>query len=331
MVNKVNKLLGTRYPILSAPMGGVAGGQLAAAVSNSGGAGLVGVSYGNEEFIDSELPIAARSRGVWGAGLVMFTFDKAPHLLDSVLSHRPPLVALSFGNAAQTNKYVAAIQRENLLAAVQVHDTDRAQEAAAAGADVIIAQGSEAGGHHKDRATFPLIPAVADALNGQIPLVAAGGIADGRGLAAALALGADGVMIGTRFAAAAEALTSPSFTDSLINGHSRDLLDTRAFDIIRSIPWPPQYTARALGNDFSRTWFGHEDELADHAATLVDAWSQSVSDDDVTQRPLFAGENIDLITSVQPAAQIIESMITQACSVLDALGTTEFRNALPAH
>ena len=310
-------------------MGGVAGGALAAAVADAGGAGLVGVSYGNADFISNELPKAAASSGVWGAGLVMFTFDDNPALLDLVLAYRPRLVVLSFGDEEQTRRYVKAVHDENITVGVQIHDVTQAVAAADAGTDLIIAQGAEAGGHHNDRSTLPLIPAVVDALDRSVPVAAAGGIADGRGLAAAMALGADGVMIGTRFAAASEALTSPNFRAALLASSSGSLINTHVFDIVRSIPWPKQYTARSIANQFTDKWADAENDLAEHAESLIDEWTAAVAADDATQRALFAGENIDLITGIMPAADIITSLITDAGSILESLGPSSLAEPLP--
>lgn len=178
---KLTELLGIDHPVVSAPMGSVSGGRLAAAVTQAGGLGLVGVSYGDPTFIDEHVAHVAERGGVWGVGCVMFTFDERPGLWDKVLGYAPPVIALSFGDAAQVRRYVESAARSGAQVVVQVHDTEQAATALQAGASVLVVQGSEAGGHHKTQSTLPLVPAVLDITQGTVPVVAAGGFADGRG------------------------------------------------------------------------------------------------------------------------------------------------------
>jgi len=316
----LTELLGITDPIVSAPMGGVSGGALAAAVTAAGGLGLVGVSYGDREFISTHLPEAAHGGGVWGAGLVMFTFDERPCLLEQVLSHAPPVVALSFGDADQTTRYVKRCRESGAHVLVQVHDLEQASHAVDAGASAVIAQGSEAGGHHAARATFPFLPAVADLLDGRVPLIAAGGIADGRGLAAALALGADGVMVGTRFAASSQSLATPGFRTELVAAQTADTMNTRAFDVVREIPWGRAYQARAIANAFAVEWAGRDDELAARAREIEPDWTSAVARDDVTQRAMFAGEIVDLVNDILPAGDIVRLIADEASEAMRSLG-----------
>jgi nitronate monooxygenase len=188
------------YPIVSAPMGNVAGGHLAAAVSNAGALGLVGGGYGDSEWLRTELSTArSETKRPWGVGLI--TWHATREILDLALSYEPHAFMLSFGDPGP---FVPAIKEAGCTLICQVQDVEDGNAAKAAGADIIVAQGTEAGGHGADRSTLPLVPAVVDAV-APTPVLAAGGIADGRGLAAALMLGAQGALIGTRFYAAIEA------------------------------------------------------------------------------------------------------------------------------
>ncbi|MFE5580850.1 NAD(P)H-dependent flavin oxidoreductase [Kitasatospora sp. NPDC056531] len=316
---KLTELLGIDHPVVCAPMGGVTGGRLAGAVTAAGGLGLVGVSYGDPAFIDEHLPQAAETGGVWGVGCVMFTFDERPGLWDKVLGYAPPVVELSFGSATQVQKYVASATEAGSKVVVQVHDPAQAAIALRAGAHVIVAQGAEAGGHHASRATLPLIPAVLDVTRGQVPVVAAGGFADGRGLAAALALGADGVMMGTRFAATEESMASPGFRSHLVSASTADTVNTRSFDVVRGIPWDQVYTARAVVNDFTRTWTGRDAELASRRGEIEPAWNTAVARDDTTQRAMLVGENLDQIQDIRPAAQVVHSVVADAERIISGL------------
>ena len=188
------------HPLVLAPMAGVPGGMLAAAVSNAGGLGLVG-GYGEPSWLKRELrTVAGSTSKPWGGGLI--TWAAREDIVRLALSCRPAAVFLSFGDPA---RFASLIRQAGTRLICQVHDVAGARQAAAAGADVIVAQGVDAGGHGSRRSALPLVPAVADAVS-PVPVLAAGGIADGRGVAAALMLGAQGAVLGTRFCATPEAL-----------------------------------------------------------------------------------------------------------------------------
>ncbi|MEU1480954.1 nitronate monooxygenase [Streptomyces sp. NPDC005760] len=316
---KLTELLGIEHPVVCAPMGSVSGAELTTAVTRAGGLGLVGVSYGDAAFIDEHVARAAESGGVWGVGCVMFTFDERPGLWDKVLGYAPPVIALSFGDAEQVRRYVGSAAESGAHVVVQVHDTEQAAVALQAGASVLVAQGAEAGGHHKKLATLPLVPAVVDLAQGMVPVVVAGGVADGRGLAAALALGADGVMMGTRFALTEESMGTAGFKASLVSAATADTVDTRAFDVVRGIPWDEMYQARSVGNAFTREWTGRDAELAARRAEVEPAWAAAVARDDTAQRALFAGEVIGLVQDVRPAASVVRDTVAEAETILRGL------------
>lgn len=316
---KLTELLGIDHPVICAPMGSVSGGRLAAAVTRAGGLGLVGASYGDAAFIDEHLAQAARGGGVWGVGCVLFTFDERPGLWEKVLDYAPPVIALSFGSAEQVRRYVSSAAESGARTVVQVHDPGLAAVAVAAGASVLVAQGAEAGGHHKSRATLPLVPAVLDAIAGAVPVVAAGGVADGRGLAAALALGADGVMMGTRFAATEESMATAGFKATLVSAPASATVDTRAFDVVRGIPWDEVYRARTVSNDFTRRWAGRDDELKARRAEVEPEWHAAVARDDTRERAMFAGEVLDLIDDIPSAASIVHGTVADAEAILARL------------
>ena len=193
-----------------------------------------------------------------------------------------------------------------------------AKEAAQIGADVVIAQGTEAGGHGADRSLFALLPAVVDAVS-PIPVVAAGGVADGRGLAAALVMGACGVLVGTRFYATQEALGHSHAKTLLVRSSGDATLRTRVFDIVRRIDWPEPFTGRALQNEFTRAWSGREEELA-RRPDEVDRYAQAARAGDFDTAVLWAGEGVDLIHEIVPARKIVEDMVSEAEASLDRVG-----------
>jgi nitronate monooxygenase len=249
-------LVFVQHPIVSAPMGGSAGGALAAAVSNGGGLGLVGGGRGERDWLDRELTlVAGHTSRPWGVGFLTWAVDLTS--IARALEHRPSAVMLAFGDPGP---FADRIRGAGALLIVQVTDLDEAQRAVDVGADVIVAQGCEAGGHGGRRATLPLVPVVVD-LAAPVPVLAAGGIADGRGLAAALVLGAAGALLGTRFQASLEALVPAEVSKALIDARGDDTERNQVLDIARDGAWPDRYTARTLRNRFLDQWRDNEDAL----------------------------------------------------------------------
>ncbi len=306
----LTRLLGIEHPILLAPMGSAAGGKLAAAVTSAGGLGLVGSGYANAATVRKELAEAGNTRV--GVGFILWALDKNPAALDVALDARPAAIMLSFGDPSP---FIARIRDAGCKIICQVQTLAQAKQAAAAGADVIIAQGRDAGGHSgTTRGTMGLVPAVVDAV-APVPVVAAGGIADGRGLAAALALGAAGVSMGTRFTASRESLWDQAMKAATLAAGGDQTEQTRVFDIVRGAPWPAIYPGRALRNAFSARWNGHEDELAADQQAQEKAVLAAASDD-FSARVVWAGEGVDLIDDVPSAAEIIERIVAQAAETL---------------
>jgi nitronate monooxygenase len=306
----LTRLLGIEHPILLAPMGSAAGGRLAAAVTNAGGLGLVGSGYANADAIRKELTEAGNTRV--GVGFILWALEKNPAALDVALDARPAAVMLSFGDPTP---FTVRIKDVGCKIICQVQTLAQAKQAAAAGADVIIAQGRDAGGHSGvTRGTMGLVPAVVDAV-APIPVVAAGGIADGRGLAAALALGAAGVSMGTRFTASRESLWDQAMKDASLAAGGDDTQQTRVFDVVRGAPWPAIYPGRALRNSFSAQWDGREDALAADQPEQEKVYLAAANNDFAT-RVVWAGEGVDLVNEILAASEIIERVIAQAVATL---------------
>ncbi len=260
ITTRLTERLGVRHPILLAPMDVVADGRLAAAVSHAGGFGIIGGGYGDAAWLTREMDAAGDARV--GVGFITWSLSRQPHLLDLVLERRPPAVMLSFG---EVQPHAGRIKAAGALLLCQVQTVDQARQVIAHGADVLIAQGAEAGGHGMSRGTLALVPAVVD-VAGDIPVAAAGGIADGRGLAAALMLGADGVLIGTRFYASQEAAALATAKDRLVAASGDATIRSVLFDIVRRNVWPAPYTGRVLANSFTERWRGRELDLLQRQA-----------------------------------------------------------------
>ncbi len=306
----LTRLLGITHPILLAPMGSAAGGRLAAAVTHAGGLGLLGSGYADAAAVTRELVAAGNARV--GVGFITWALDAKPEALRVALDARPAAIMLSFGDPMP---YVAAIRDAGSKIICQVQTLGEAEQAVRLGVDVIIAQGRDAGGHSgTTRGTMGFVPAVVD-LAGSIPVVAAGGIADGRGLAAALSLGAAGVSMGTRFTATRESLWDEAMKSRVIEAGADQTAQTRVFDIVRGAPWPAQYPGRALRNDFYRRWHGQEESLEAARADTEKSYLGTRPDDYAT-RVVWAGEGVDLVRDAPSAAQVIERIVAEAASVL---------------
>ena len=288
----------------------VAGGALAAAVSRAGGLGLIGGGYGDPEWIDEQFAAAGGERV--GIGFITWSAAQNPAVMAAALRHQPSAVMLSFGDPMT---FAADIRAAGALLICQCQSLDHVRAALDAKADIVVAQGSEAGGHGANRGTFTLVPEVADFLartSPDTPLVAAGGIADGRGLAAALALGADGVLIGTRLCAATESLVKPLHKQAILESGGDGTLRTHLPDIVRALPWPPEFTARVQRNEFVNRWSGREAELAEQIDVEGPRYLQAFAEGDPDNTAVWFGEAAGLIDAVEPAATIVERMVTEA-------------------
>ena len=295
------ELLGLRLPIALAPMGGSAGGALTAAVSNAGGLGLLGGGNGDRDWLARELPIVTGGTDrPWGVGFQ--SWSAARGTVEWALEYQPSAVMLSFGDP---RPLAGPVRESEALLIIQVTDLAEARQAADAGADVIVAQGTEAGGHGARHgwSTLPFVPVVAD-LVAPVPVLAAGGIADGRGVAAALALGAVGALVGTRFLATGEALLDPAAKKAIIEAAGEDTERNCVLDIARGSSWPRAYTARTLAHPFLDQWRGGEDELAASPRVRTD-YDRGVQAGDLPPQPVWASQAVDLITDLPSAAEVV--------------------------
>lgn len=235
--------MGIDVPIVNAPMGGAAGGRLAAAVSNAGGLGMIGMgSSATAGQLSAELAALDGLGRPFGIGLVHWVMTDQPELLQTALAARPALLSVSFGDEFH---WVRRAHAAGVPVTTQVATVDAARRAADAGVDVLVARGAEGGGHGEPvMGTLPLLAGVLDAVD--VPVLAAGGISSARGVAAVLAAGAAGAWLGTVFATCAEALTGPAPRDALLAASGEDTTLTREFDIAAGYRWPPSIPERVL-------------------------------------------------------------------------------------
>jgi nitronate monooxygenase len=305
--NRLTQTLGIEHPILLAPMDLVSGGRLAAAVSHAGGLGMLGGGYGDGDWIEREWARAGNAR--IGCGFITWSLAKRPGLLQRLLAdRRPAAVMLSFGDP---RPFAPLIHESGARLICQVQNVAQAREALEARADVIVAQGAEAGGHGQSESLFTLLPQIVDACP-STPVVAAGGIADGRGLAAAMAFGAEGAMMGTRFYASEEAEGHPEAKRRIVAAGGNATARSIVFDITRGNRWPAPYTGRVLRNAHLDRWLGREDELEARADEIARDYAAARERGDFDVAPVIAGEASALIHDIAPAGEIVTRVIEQA-------------------
>lgn len=294
-----------RYPIIGAPMAYVGRGRLAHAVSQAGGLGMFGIgSTESTDFLAREAEIARGPEDLrFGIGLHGWAVERRPELLQAALEARPFLISISFGSPAT---YVQSVHERGILLATQVHSKAEAVQAVDAGVDIIVVQGAEAGGHTGQQvSTLPLLQTVLEAV--AVPVLAAGGIASPRGVAAALAAGAEGVWVGTCLLASPECENTEQARTRIVEAAETDTVLTRAFDVAQGLAWPAHYPGRALRNRFTEQWHEHVAALPE-VQEARQQLAQAVANKDYDLAFIYAGEGVGLVKRQQPASEVIRSL-----------------------
>lgn len=323
MRTALTELLGIEAPIVLAPMGGAVTPALAAAVSNAGGLGTLPLSHSTPGEVGSIVAeMTALTDRPFGVNLIL-EWDQRERLT-AALEAGAPVISLFWGDVADL---VPEIHDAGAVVLVSVGSVDEAARAVAAGADVIVAQGWEAGGHVRGTVTtFALVPRVVDTVD-PVPVVAAGGIADGRGLAAVLMLGAAGAWVGTRFLAARESSIHDDYRQRVLEAAETDTYYGDLFDG----GWPDA-PHRVLRNSTVEAWEaagrpapgerpGEEDDIAARAdgspiKRYASATPHVSTNGDIEALPNWAGQGVGLVTRVQPAAEIVQELVVDAERIL---------------
>ncbi len=306
----LTRLLGIRHPIISAPMAGISGGELAGAVSEADGLGMIGVGSATPLDWIADQAKLARKRGPFGVGLMGWALEDRPELLEATLAAEPVVVAISFGDPAP---YAKQVRDAGSLLMSQVQDSEKAERAVEAGVDVLVAQGTDAGGHTGSVGTMPLLQRVLEIGEAaDKPVLAAGGIATGRGVAGALAMGASGAWIGTRFCAAREALGDEEAKRRILEARETGTVHTRVFDLTQGIPWPEEFPGRALRNSFTQRWHGSEEELQAELASAAAGFKEARNRGDYSEAYIYAGQSAGLVHDLSPAGELVERLVAEA-------------------
>jgi NAD(P)H-dependent flavin oxidoreductase YrpB (nitropropane dioxygenase family) len=311
---RICELFGIEHPIVLGGMGTATSPALVAAVSETGGLGVLGASQQDPAGVARD---AAAIRALTGKpfGLNLLLFRDRPGQYDALLAARPRVVSTAWPNLEQN--LADYVKRAHAIGALSMHmisTVAEAKAAARAGVDVIVAQGTEGGGHVGVMGTMPLVPMVVSAV-APIPVLAAGGVADGRGLAAALALGADGVLLGTRFLASDEAPIAKGFKQAILESDGHDTLVTDIPDVASGQVWPGAYV-RVRRNRFIEEWLGRGNELRRRRADVSTQLRQAAQAGDPDRGAIMIGQTAGLIDRVEPAAEVVQQISQEAESIL---------------
>ena len=311
---RICALLGIEHPIVLGGMGTATSPELVAAVSTAGGLGVLGATRQNpEELARDAAAIRAATTRPFGLNLLLFM--ERPGQYEALLAARPKVISTAWAALEQDlGGYVARAHAVGALAMHMISTVAEAKVAARAGADIIVAQGTEGGGHIGLMGTMPLVPMVVSAV-APIPVLAAGGVADGRGLAAALALGADGVLLGTRFLATDESPIAKGFKQAILDSDGHDTLVTDIPDVASGNTWPGAYV-RVRRNRFIEEWMGRDNELRRRRAEVSAQLRQAAQAGDPDRGAVMIGQTAGLIDRIEPAADLVRQISRDAEAIL---------------
>ena len=308
MENKICKLLGIEYPVIQGGMAWVATAELAAAVSNAGGLGLIAAGGAPADVVREQIKKARTLTDKPFGVNVMLMSPFADEVMQVVIEEKPAVVATGAGNPG---KYIDALKEAGIKILPVIASVAMAKKMEKSGADAIIAEGTEAGGHIGELTTMVLVPQVVDAVS--VPVIAAGGIADSRGTAAAFALGADGIQVGTRFICSTECIAHENYKNAVLKAKDRDAVVTG-----RSTGAP----VRALKNKLTREYERLEKANAsfDEIEQLgVGGLRRAFAEGDTDMGSLMAGQSAAMVSEILPCSEIIKDLLKNVKSIADGI------------
>lgn len=311
---RVCEIFGIERPVFLGGMGSVNAPEMVAAVSEAGGLGALGCSLLTAEEVRAGAARIGELTGKpFGLNFLIFIPNEAGFA--AALEARPAVMAFAWPRPEQDLRpFFDRAHEAGCKVTFMTGEVAEARRGAEAGADVIIAQGVEAGGHVSWMATMALVPMVVDAV-APVPVLAAGGIADGRGLAAALALGADGVLLGTRFLASEESPLHANFKRAILESNGHDTVLTEIPDIASGRVWPGAM-ARARRNRFVERWAGREWDLRQHRSEAWETIQAARAAGDAEEAYLLIGQDAGLIEDLPPAGELVRRIADEAEEIL---------------
>jgi nitronate monooxygenase len=312
---RLTEMYGLRYPIAGAAMANHSGANLAAAVSEAGGLGGFGaINPGGPDWVRAQVrAIRERTDRPFVTGFITSFIDFMEPNFEAALAERVPLIMLSFGDP---RPYAARAKAAGIPVCCQVQTLEGARWALEAGSEFIVAQGNDGGGHSGLLNTLPILSMVLG-MAGDTPVLAAGGIADGRSLAAVLAAGAEGAIVGTALLATPEATEVPdAFKQLIVESDGEDTVLTEVFDIISGNPWPSGVAERVRRSRTIDEWNGRERELQDKRQAVRESLTEGQARKDPEVTPVLMGQSAAFVPAVRPAAQVIQTICDDAEALL---------------
>ena len=312
---RFTELLNLDYPIMSAPMSNHSGGQLAAAVSEAGGLGTFG---GTNEFgpvwLREQIAfVRGQTDRPFGVGFITQLIEYNTANIEIALEERVPVFIFSF---ADPDPWAGRAKDAGSVAICQVQSLDLAQQAVDAGADILLAQGNEAGGHTGETNLLPLLVDLVERYP-SIPVLAAGGITSGRALAGAIAAGAEGASLGTAFLATPEAVEVPAtFKERIVQSDGQDTIFTRLYDLLGTRPWPDRIAGRVYRNRLVREWDGRDAEVLANREELASDVAAARASGDPELSAVYMGQGAGHIDAIRPAAEVMNDICYGAESIL---------------
>jgi enoyl-[acyl-carrier protein] reductase II len=317
MRTRLTELLDIEHPVMLAGMGGVSYNRLVAAVSEAGGFGCLGAStMRGDEMVDEIRAVKAQTSKPFGVDLLTAASRDLAAQVQQLIDEGASVFVAGLGVPRDV---VELCHKHGVLVVNMCGKVRHAIAAVEAGCDIVVAQGTEAGGHTGQVATLPLVPQIVDAVGDRVPVVAAGGIFDGRGLAAALALGADGVWVGTRFIATPEARAVPGYKDRLLRLQEDGTTVSRAYT---------GKTCRVVRNSYTQYFEEHADELQPFPMQAGRAmqdgvfhlgWDENAEGIDAEREFFPAGQGVGAIEELVPAGELVRRFVQEAETALDRL------------
>jgi NAD(P)H-dependent flavin oxidoreductase YrpB (nitropropane dioxygenase family) len=310
---RFTELLGIRHPVVLGGMASVPSAELVAAVSRAGGLGVLGATrLTRDQMLEAADAVRARTDAPFGLNLLLFLAGEEQ--LAAVLEARPRVVSTAWpAHGTDLAATFARAHEAGCLVMHMVSGVAEAEAAEAAGADLIVAQGTEGGGHVGTMGSSVLVPMVAAAV--PTPVLAAGGFATGAGLVAALALGAEGVLLGTRFLATVESPLHENFKRVIVDSDGHDTVLSELVDVAQGTVWPGAY-ARTARNRLVEEWLGREGELRRRQPEVLRRIQAARAAGDPEYAILYTGQTAGLINDIRPAADVVESLVAEAEDVI---------------
>ena len=314
---RFTELLGLDHPVMSAPMSNHSGGTLAAGVCAAGGLGTFGGSNGfGSEWFERQIDfVRSRTARPFGVGFITQLIASDPANFETALSKAVPVVALSF---ADPRPWLGRAKDAGATTICQVQSPRAADLAVEAGADILLAQGNEAGGHTGEMNLLPLLVDLVERFP-DVPVLAAGGITSGRALAAVLAAGAAGASLGTACLATPEAVEVPdSFKEKIVESDGSDTVFTRLYDLLGNDPWPEGIAGRVYRNRFVQQWDGRDAEVLAAREELASDAAQARARHDPEAASVYMGQGAGHVRAIRPVAEVVSEICQQAEDLLQS-------------